>query len=399
MPVGKLSKTRYPNVGRRKDGRLVVRVTARVAGKKRLRATELQSVGTTLEQARRRAEVLRDRLVDKAATLQSGQPPAKAKAPAAADETLGEYAVRWLDEKRLRLRPGTMQRYGDIVYRHILPRLRHYRVGDISRSVVESWVAAAERMRMSNKKPYAKASLEGWWRVFVQLLQDIAADYDIPDPTRRVRPPSSLKPLAREQKVLTDEQLGAFLAAVLICNPDRYPEILTLAYTGMRPGELYGLKWDCVDLDSGHITIRRAISRGELVETTKTNAPRTVPLHPLVVEALKDHRQAQMRDLHPGLKENWVFPSDKGTLRLPQSAMKLYAEAREIAHIDIRVGPQVLRRTLNTALIKAGVDRVVLRSMIGHSSEQMTARYAGIALSDKKAAILSLFPKLAKKDG
>jgi len=61
--------------------------------------------------------------------------------------------------------------------------------------------------------------------------------------------------------------------------------------------------------------------------------------------------------------------------------------AAEAAGIEVRVTPQVLRRTFNTLMVHAGVDRIVLRSQMGHCSEEMTARYAGVAIADKQAAL------------
>ena len=115
-------------------------------------------------------------------------------------------------------------------------------------------------------------------------------------------------------------------------------------------------------------------------------------MHSLLVEALREHRQAMMADHHPGLKENWVFCTEKGHMRLPQASLKAFALATEAAGIKQRVSPQVLRRTMNTAMLRAGVDRIVLRSVMGHVSEEMTARYSGVDLQDKKAAILKVFP-------
>jgi len=137
---------------------------------------------------------------------------------------------------------------------------------------------------------------------------------------------------------------------------------------------------------------KRTVSGGQLTETTKTKATRTVPMHSLLVEALREHRQAMMADHHPGLKENWVFCTEKGHMRLPQASLKAFALATEAAGIKQRVSPQVLRRTMNTAMLRAGVDRIVLRSVMGHVSEEMTARYSGVDLQDKKAAILKVFP-------
>ena len=114
------------------------------------------------------------------------------------------------------------------------------------------------------------------------------------------------------------------------------------------------------------------------------------------VAALDDEEEPDGHDHHPGLKENWVFPTEDGGMRLPQSAVKVYDLAREAAHLDQRVGPQVLRRSMNTALLRAGVDRITLRAMMGHTSETMTERYAGIDIDLKRAAVQRIFPHIKK---
>ena len=52
--------------------------------------------------------------------------------------------------------------------------------------------------------------------------------------------------------------------------------------------------------------------------------------------------------------------------------------------------PQVLRRTFNTLLVHAGVDRIVLRSQMGHTSEEMTRRYASVDIGAKHDAVTRL---------
>jgi integrase len=68
--------------------------------------------------------------------------------------------------------------------------------------------------------------------------------------------------------------------------------------TGMRPGELRGLKWDCVDLDRGLVTERRTITKDVdghevIADRTKSKQARTVALAPHFVEVLRWHRIRQ----------------------------------------------------------------------------------------------------------
>ena len=104
-----------------------------------------------------------------------------------------------------------------------------------------------------------------------------------------------------------------------------------------------------------------------------------------------------MREQHCGLKSGLVFPSDFGTHRTPQSLYESLGVAVEAAGIKIHVTPQVLRRTFNTLMMLSGTDRIALRAIMGHSSEEMTRRYAGINLDVKQAAVTRLFGEAGPK--
>ena len=64
------------------------------------------------------------------------------------------------------------------------------------------------------------------------------------------------------------------------------------------------------------------------------------------------------------------------------------------AKIGQRIGPQVMRRSLNTMMLAEGVDQITLRSIMGHTSEPMTQRYAGIGHEAKAEAIERVRPAL-----
>ena len=96
---------------------------------------------------------------------------------------------------------------------------------------------------------------------------------------------------------------------------------------------------------------------------------------------------------HKGLGTGLVFPSDNGGLRDPGSTKKMWPALRKELTTDIRVGPQELPRTFNTQMMLAGVDRITLRSIMGHTTEAMTQRYAGVPEDKKAEAVQRLRPQ------
>ena len=126
-----------------------------------------------------------------------------------------------------------------------------------------------------------------------------------------------------------------------------------MAMTEMRAGEVYGLQWEDLDPAAGVIHVRRSASHG-YVSLTKTGDPREVPLPELLRDLLRDHRRHLVEVQHRGLQSGIVFPADHGGHRIPQSLHKATKEVARQAGIDIRVGPQVLRRTFNTLMLQIG---------------------------------------------
>ena len=107
----------------------------------------------------------------------------------------------------------------------------------------------------------------------------------------------------------------------------------------------------------------------------------------LLFNARTSAPEEMIRDQDRGLATGLMCPSKANTPRTNSSLTKPVRTAADAAKLDIIPSPQVLRRTYNTLMVRAGVDRIVLRSQIGHVSEEMTARYMGVSDADKHEAV------------
>jgi len=237
-----------------------------------------------------------------------------------------------------------------------------------------------------NGKPYSPDTVAGWWRLLTQMLRDASADFDLPDPTRRVTAPDlSHVPKVREQVTLDQSQVDRLVELAERCVPDRAAEVAFLAYTGCRSGEMYGLHIRDLHLQEGHCVLRHSATRAVL-EHTKTGSERDVPIHPKLTAILARHldRKRSPAEAQSGL----VFPNEKGSYRLEQSLAKPF-DALSIA-LGQKVTPQVLRRSLNSNLLAKGYSPVEIQAIMGHTSDAMTARYAHIPIRRKAELIGSL---------
>ncbi len=373
-------KTRHTGLYTLEDGRYRVRTTAQCprTGKMRERKKTLPH-GTSQREA---LAVLRE--------LNAGLRRAMPTPHHQRRRTVADYAEQWLKTKSKRLKASVLEHYISVLSLHILPRLGAVYLDTITRKDVLAWVAWAETTTSPRGKSYAQDTVRGWWRVLSCLLRDAAAELGLPDPTLRVRSPVRCGGQRREKRTLSAAELAELVVAVGRLQPQRHAEVMTLAYTGLRAGELYALRWQDLDLSRLRITVHASVWKGHLGRT-KTGDPREVPIPRQVADVLAKHRREMIAGQHRGLASGLVFPSNRGGYRQANALTKPLAQAALAAGITQRVTAQVLRRTFNTLLVRANVDRIVLRSIMGHSSEEMTERYAGISLQDKQAAVDQLF--------
>jgi len=170
----------------------------------------------------------------------------------------------------------------------------------------------------------------------------------------------------REMQTLPVEQLQSFLREA------RDSGVFELYYlelaTGLRRGELLGLKWEDIDLERGDLRVRRQIARinGEVVEAPlKTkNAYRTLPLAEDTIGVLEAQRKKTG-------SSQWVFPSTTGGPISPDSVLHMLHRVLKRAGLP-RVRFHDLRHTYATLALQNGVDVKTVSGMLGHFSAGFT---------------------------
>jgi integrase len=394
MAKRQMKTTRHTGVFRLNDGRWWIEATQRDQDGKRVARREALAATLTLEEAARERARLVAALADEIAqrrevTLNGGLTPGA---------TLSAYAEQWMGRRvAAGKKDSTRDRDLRALAHWILPApvepgasgrtFGEIPVGELTRAHVERWVVWAQGQRRDNGEPYAHDTLLTWWRVAVTLLKDAAADLHLIDPTFRVSAPRSTVRGRRERVTLKGDQLGALLGAIRVHAPEWFDEVFTCAFTGMRPGELYALRWEDVDERAGVIHVARSVGRSGKVGTPKTGDPREVALTEPLQEVLTARRRRMLAEQHPGLASGLIFPSATGGHRLGPSLLKVIETCRREVGIPTRVGPQVLRRTLNTLLVEQGVSNIVIQQQIGHVSDAMTRLYAGVHAGAKREAL------------
>ena len=166
-------------------------------------------------------------------------------------------------------------------------------------------------------------------------------------------------------KTLPTEQLASFL------HEARESGVFEMYYielaTGLRRGELLGLKWEDIDLERGTIQVRRQIARinGEVVEAPlKTkNSYRSVSIGHDAVEILKEQRRKT--------NSEYVFPSPTGGPISPDSVLHMLHRVLKRAGLP-RIRFHDMRHTFATVALQNGVDIKTVSGMLGHYSAGFT---------------------------
>ena len=202
---------------------------------------------------------------------------------------LGEYLGRWLaDSVRDTVRPTTYERYEQMVRLHIHPVLGKVKLKNVTSAQVRG---------LYRQKLDAGLSARTVQYVHVTLhkaLKQAIADGLIPrNATEAVKPPQVRR---EEMRPLTAEQVKVLFKAA---KGDRLKSLYVLAVTtGLRQGELLGLKWDDIDLEVGTLQVRRTLTTakgGPVLSTPKTKGSRrTVKLSQMALEALRSHLERQL---------------------------------------------------------------------------------------------------------
>ena len=304
----------------------------------------------------------------------------------------GQYTVgQWMDVwyknyAKIKVRPSSHQTYKGYIENHIKPN-----IGDIPleklttldlQRLYKTLLANGRVDRLESKgqpKGLSPKTVRNIHQILSSALK-LAQEQRIilTNPAEGCALP---KVEHREMKTLPVEQLQSFLREA------KDSGVFELYYlelaTGLRRGELLGLKWEDIDLEHGDLRVRRQIARinGKVVEAPlKTkNAYRTLPLAEDTISILNEQKKKVGNS-------PWVFPSATGGPISPDSVLHMLHRVLKRAGL-----PQVrfhdLRHTFATLALQNGVDIKTVSGMLGHFSAGFTLdTYAHVTTSAQKAA-------------
>lgn len=353
---------RGSNIYKRKDGRFEGRVHV---GYKADGSKKYKSVyGRTLSEVK-----------DKMAQLYSVRTE---KAVSTIKLTVREAAEEWLSAARLRVKESSYANYENILNKHILPVLGGEHISALTASRINEFIHfKLTNGRLDGKGGLSAKSVRDILTVYRSIEHYAYREYGIREsnftmPKTEQYYTDVLTPVERrrlENCLINNMSLTNL--AVLLC-----------LFTGLRIGELCGLKWEDIDFLACTLSVKRTVQRitknGKsqvIIGTPKSRSSvRIVPIPEFLMTLLKEYKS--FGDFY--IIANSFKPTEPRTM---QNRFKSILKASDIRNVNFHL----LRHTYASVCIEKGFDPKALSELLGHSDAAITLnRYVHSSMEIKK---------------
>jgi integrase len=332
--------------------------------------------------AERAERIHLDRVLKTGEVTQTPQPPKEAP-------KVRDFTELYLDASRLQNKPSSVAAKEWTLRRHIVPALGDLRLDQVTYAVIEDFKIALARKRARNwdksdiadPPTLSSKSINNILTILRRMLV-IARKRGL---IAMVPEIDWLKVPPQEFDFLDFEEANRLLAAV---DEDWRTMVLVALRTGMRMGELIALRWQDVDLVAGKITVRQNAVKGR-IGTPKSGKAREIALSNETISALKSHRH---------LRGPLVFCTIDGTMiKYTELRHPLWRACRKAGLRPVQW--HMLRHTFASHLVMRGVPLKAVQELLGHSTIQMTMRYAHLAPEVTRDAVNLLDQPITSANG
>ena len=272
--------------------------------------------------------------------------------------TFSCFVQTWVEQKAIEWRTSYKESVTHIVACHLEPAFGDTPVSEIGRDSILSFRASlAER---SCGEPRAPATINKITGILKTILDEAAARYGFSNPCTNIR---RLKVRKHDIQPFSLDEVRLLLDSV---RQDYRDYHLVRLLTGMRSGEIHGLKWRHIDLDRRQILVRETYTNGRTDYTKTDGSQRNVQMAGPVFEALA-HRQATC----PVDPDGYVF-STKGGAPIDNKNYCSRVWYPLLRHLGLAMRrPYQMRHTAATLWLASGENPEWIAMQLGHTSTEM----------------------------
>ena len=284
--------------------------------------------------------------------------------------TVAQWLDIWVAEYLNSVKPLTKHNYNKQVQKHLKPALGAARLETLDTHTIQRFYNS---LIASGLSPKTVKNIHGI--LHCALQQAIACDYIYRNPADACKLPKVTKP---EIKPLEPEEIARLLKEA---EQDDYCNLFIVAmFTGMRQGELLGLAWECVDFQTGIITVKQQLQCKDgnyFLETPKSGKNRTILPAPIVMDALRNQLERQQKEQEQA-GEMWdnqfglVFTDALGKYLVRRTVVKHFKKISQRAGISDDARFHDLRHSFAVSSLYAGDDIKTVQANLGHATAQFT---------------------------
>ena len=274
-----------------------------------------------------------------------------------------EFADTWFNEKSVEWRNSHKKTVRADIDNRLKPRFGEMAVGAITKADVLSFRADLAKALVRGKKtPLSNARINKILDPLRQILCEAADRYDFRTPFHNIK---QLKRKRAHVEPFSIEEVKKIIETV---RPDFKHYFTVRFFTGMRTGEVHGLKWKYVDFERRLILVRETVVDGEETYTKTDYSQRDIQMSQVVFDALKEQEKGTRKI------SEFVFCNRDGE-PLDYRNVNTRVWRPLLRHLGLKMRrPYQCRHTAATLWLGAGENPEWIANQLGHSTTEMLFR-------------------------
>lgn len=274
-----------------------------------------------------------------------------------------DFTEKWFDECRIGWRKSYVQTMRDTIDKHLLPYFGERMVSSIRREDILDFRSQLAKVPGRKNQTLSARRINAIVLGLRQILNEAADRYNFTTPSQRIKP---LKIKRQDISPFTLDEVNLILKTV---RADYRDYFIVRFFTGMRTGEIHGLKWKYIDFKNRQILIRETLVGDEMEEEAKTDLSiREIFMSDVVYEALMRQREVTLKN------SDFVFCNALGNpLNLNNITNRVWYPLLRHLGFELR-RPYTTRHTAATLWLAAGENPEWIARQMGHATTEMLFR-------------------------